>query len=260
MAINSKTNINRRVQILILAVIIAAGNDETIIVNTFKSISWVDDIIVVVSEDSTDGTKWLAKLYTSRVFVSPNHLGMQRNYGVKKSFHKWILIQDTDEQIIDSLRVEIENAIQLRGYSGFNIPYDNHFLGHQIKNGGQSYSKTRLFRKDKVRIENLLIHPEIKLSGKIGKLKNPILHYSFRSVPQTLKKFTRYARIEAGMKYEKGERVSLKKLTLYPAHMFWSMFVEDHCYKDGIWGFGLTLCFAYMEFMRYFFLLQKQIF
>ena len=65
------------------------------------------------------------------------------------------------------------------------------------------------------------------------------------------KKFTAYAFWEAKDKFKSGERSSLKKLILYPVHMFWARFIKDKGYKDGYFRIPLDLGFAYMEFLTY---------
>ena len=52
----------------------------------------------------------------------------------------------------------------------------------------------------------------------------------------------------------KTEKPSLWKIGIYPLHMFLSIFVEGEGWRDGLWGFGLALCFTYYEFARYYFL------
>ena len=139
------------------------------------------------------------------------------------------------------------------------IPYRNYFLGHGMKASYLKYSKTRFFKKDFVFVTSVPIHEEVYSKFKKGYLKGNILHYSFRSVGQTLRKFTYYASVEAPLLFRKGERTNLKKLTLYPLHMFWSLFIKEKGYRDGIWGFGLAMCFMYYEFAKYIMLLKEQL-
>lgn len=242
-----------------LSVIIAAFNDEKQIGNTLKSVSWVDEIIVVLAKSSIDATKEIAEKYKARIFLSENNLGIQRNIGILNSQGKWILILDTDEVISESLRLEILKKLNTSDYNGYYIPFKNHFLGHKLEWGNQKYEKRRIFKKNLGLVENLKVHPEVIIKPPVGHLNGEILHYSFRSVGQTVRKFTYYASVEAPLLYKKGERTNLKKLILYPLHMFWSLFIEEKGYRDGIWGFGLAMCFMYYEFAKYVLLLKEQL-
>ena len=72
------------------------------------------------------------------------------------------------------------------------------------------------------------------------------------------KKFTDYAIRNASEKLKKGEKTSIKKIFIYPVHMFWARFIKDKGYKDGFFRMPLDIGFAYMEFLTYFLLIFKK--
>ncbi|PIS16108.1 hypothetical protein COT62_00145 [Candidatus Roizmanbacteria bacterium CG09_land_8_20_14_0_10_41_9] len=118
----------------------------------------------------------------------------------------------------------------------------------------------RLFKKNHTKISPNLVHERFELvSGKAGILKNPIIHHSYRSLSQIFAKFTNYGRREAERKYRKNEPTSLKKIVLYPLHMFWARFIKDKGYRDGFFRMPVDLGYAYMEWLTYMLLLRKKI-
>lgn len=242
-----------------LSIVTIVKNEEKQLVEFVNSIGWVDEV-VIVANNSRDQIVSIARQFTDKVFVNNDtNLGVLKRFGISKATGDWILVLDTDERVSDELRSEIKTIIA-KGteFDGFNIPYQNHFLGHRLSAKAQRYSKTRLFRAGKGTVLPDPVHEEMRVEGTIGSLKGKILHYSFRSIPQVMRKFTHYAQVEAPLFYKKGQRTGFKKLTLYPLHMFWSIFVEGEGWRDGVWGFGLAICFVYYEFTRYFFLLLVQ--
>lgn len=229
-----------------------------------KSLSSAKDIvaeIVVVDGGSTDDTVKIASLYGANIYTHKGtNLGEQRAYGLSKIQQEWVLMLDSDEIVSSKLADEIGEVVNKGAFDGYYIPYKNHFLGKPVSYGGENYKILRLARKEKMNILSSLLHEKISLtSSKTGELKNYIYHYSYRSLSQVFRKFTDYAKRDAEEKYKKGEKVSLKKIFLYPVHMFWARFVEDKGYKDGVFRIPLDLGFAYMELATYIFLLQKQI-
>ena len=101
-----------------------------------------------------------------------------------------------------------------------------------------------------------LVHEHIESDqSDIGLLKNKILHYSYRSLPQMFSKFTNYALREAKQKKENREKITFSKLFLYAPHMFYARFIKDHGYKDGLFRIPLDIGFAYMELITYWSLL-----
>ena len=238
-----------------ISVVTIAKNEGRNIAAFLQTVlGWVDEIIII-DNNSTDQTAHIANQYKAKVFKNKStHLGKLKNYALSKATKDWILLLDVDEHVSIQLHKEIQ--IVLRGkteFDGFLIPYQNHFLGHSLK-VLEHYKKVRLFRKEKGYSTDVAVHEEVVVSGKVGELRGALFHYSYRSIPHIIKKFTHYAHIEARLFYNQGKKTEIKNLTLYPLHMFWSIFIKDKGYKDGIWGLGLALCFSYYEFMRYFFL------
>lgn len=233
-------------------------NCEDVIGDALKSAHDLVDEFIIVDGKSTDNTVEIADKYKAKVFyLDEEDLGKKRAYASSKAKGEWILFLDSDERLSANLRNEIKKIINSSTqFDGFLIPYQNHFLGHQLCHGGENYKMLRLFRRREAQINPAFIHEKVSLSKeRIGQLKNKIFHYSYRSLAQMYKKFTDYALREARQKKQHGERTSIKKIVLYPVHMFWARFVEDKGYKDGFFRIPLDIGFAYMEFLTYFLML-----
>ena len=238
-----------------LSVVTIAKNEEKYIEDFLQAVRWADEIIVV-DNGSKDRTIEIAKRYTGKIFSNTeSNLGLLKQFALSKATKDWIIVLDVDELVSEALSVEIKNVLsQKTPFDGFSIPYTNFFLGHHMQTKMLEYAKIRLFKRGRGSVAPNPIHEEMIIQGHIGYLKGKILHYSFRSLSQVIKKFIYYAKLESPSLFAKKERTIIQKLTLYPAHMFWAIFVKDEGWRDGIWGFLLALCFAYYEFARYYFL------
>lgn len=222
---------------------------------SLASIKKIADEIIIVDSMSTDRTVEIAKNYLAKVYVKEfEDIGKQRIFGFNKATGKWVLILDSDEIVSEKLMMEIKSKIENTRIkiNSYYIPYQNFFLNKPLQFGGEDYKMLRLFRRVKINIEPSLVHNKIEIKDKkIGYLKGKIFHHSYRSISQTYKKFTDYGIKMAKEKFLNGEKSSLKKIFLYPLHMFWARFVEDKGYEDGIFRIPLDLGFAYMEFVTY---------
>lgn len=222
---------------------------------------WVDEI-VIFDDASTDETKKIAEKYQARYINHPlHHEGKQRILSLQHAKFDWILSLDSDEIVSNKLRAEIMSVLSQKKipHDAYIFKFRNHFLGKPVSHGGESYSMVRLFRQSKVYIDDVQIHSQYHLRyGEPGVLREPLDHYSYRSLRQVYGKFTSYAKREAAKKFEMGERSGLKQITLYPLHMFYARFIEDGGYKDGWHRIPLDLGFAYMEFLTYWLLLWKR--
>ncbi len=242
-----------------LSLLMITKNSDEHIEKSLKSVRELVDEIVIIDNNSADRTRDIVQSYGAKVIVrEDDDLGKQRAYGLNKVTGEWVLVLDADEIVRIELLKEIKSKLKAQSsllYCGYFIPFQNHFLGKPIHFGGEDYKMLRLFRKDSVTINNALVHEHFEVKGKTGTLKNKIYHYSYRSITQIFKKFTDYAIREAKQKRAGGEKTSLKKLTLYPVHMFWARFIKDKGYKDGLFRIPLDIGFAYMEFLTYLLLL-----
>jgi len=105
----------------------------------------------------------------------------------------WIFFLDADEVVSDKLKKEVDEMIsrnkRSQPYSvdidekvGFDIPRANFFLGRFFKKGGQYPDRRiRLFKKGRGRWPCVSVHEQIAVDGKIGHLKNDLLHYSYET-------------------------------------------------------------------------------
>ncbi|MGB9707701.1 MAG: glycosyltransferase family 2 protein [Microgenomates group bacterium] len=246
-----------------ISLLIIAKNSEGMVGKALKSVKELVDEIVFVDNGSTDKTIEIAKEFGARIFINKtNDLGQLRKFGLEKCQGEWVLVIDSDEVVsrplYNEIKTLVKNKSKLNKFDGYFIPFQNHFLGKKLKYGGENYKKLIFFKKKVVKIGSALVHEKFELkNANPGELKNKIFHYSYRSLWQMYKKFTNYAIREANQKLKKGEKASLKKIFLYPLHMFYARFIEDKGYKDGILRIPLDLGFAYMEFLTYLILFLK---
>lgn len=223
---------------------------------SLASVKKIASEIIIVDSKSTDRTVEIAKNYLAKVYVKEfSDIGKQRMFGLSKASGKWVLILDCDEIVSRNLMKEIKSKIENKRIkiNGYYISYQNFFLNKPLQYGGEDYKMLRLFRRMKLSIKPSLVHNRIEVKDqKIGYLKGKIFHHSYRSFLQTFGKFTDYGNRMAKEKYLAGERSSLKKIFLYPPHLFWARFIKDKGYEDGLFRIPLDLGFAYMEFVTYF--------
>lgn len=237
-----------------LSLVIITKNAEKYLDKTLSSVKGMVNEIILVDDLSTDRTISIAKKYGAHIFLHhEKDLGKQRTFAIKKAKSEWVLVLDADEWLSENSKLEILNLkLKHSNYSGYWIPFQTHFLGRPLHYGGESYKKLVLFKKDSAIIKPALVHEKYELiKGKAGQLKNKAYHYSYQSLYSMYRKFTDYGIREAYQRKKNKEKTNLKKIILYPLHMFWARFIKDKGYKDGLFRIPLDIGFAYMEFLSY---------
>jgi len=130
---------------------------------------------------------------------------------------EWLLLLDADEEVPEELGGEIRESIAGKEVDGFYIPRRNLIGGKWIKRGGWFPDHNiRLFRTGKGEFENRRVHSELKLDGKIGFLKNSILHHCREDVSEHRKYVARYARFRGLDAYDGKRPLGRLDLILFP--------------------------------------------
>jgi len=223
-----------------ISVIIITGNEEENIRDCLKSVSWADEIIVVDSE-SVDKTIEIAKEFTSKIFIHKwEGYARQKLFALEKSNNEWVLSLDADERVKPKLAEEIITK-DLSEAVGYYIRRENYFMGKLITGCGWGNDyQLRLFKKSKTMLTDHLVHEGFVVVGKREKLKNEIIHFTYKDLHQALEKVNEYSTLEA---LEKAEKKNVKILVIIfkPFLELIKYFISRKGYKDGINGFLISL-------------------
>ena len=180
-----------------ITAIIIAKNEESNITECLKSISWVNEIVLVDAE-STDKTVEFAKAFTTNIFLHKwEGFAKQKEFALSKTSNEWVLNVDADERISPLLKEEIIN-LKENDVSGYYLRRENYLLKKHIKScGWDNDYQLRLVRKSKTRLTNRLVHEGFVVDGKTERLVNRLIHYTFTSIEKTVTKINHYTSLRA---------------------------------------------------------------
>jgi len=220
-------------------------NEEEDIRACLESVKWADEIIIVDSK-STDRTIEICKEYTDKIFTREwSGYGNQKEYARKLASNSWVLNIDADERVSKELKDEILKSKLLE--DAYYIPRRLFFLGKFLRFSGCD-KQIRLFRKDKAHFSNDIIHEKVIVSGRIGILKNPILHYSYKNISDYFERFNIYSSLEA----EKREH---RASFIFQVFLCFFDFIKRYIFKlgflDGIPGFLWALFSSFHRLVKY---------
>jgi (heptosyl)LPS beta-1,4-glucosyltransferase len=237
-----------------LSVLIPCFNNEDIIEDCLRQITWADEIVVCDSF-STDGTVEIARRYTDRILQHEyRNSATQKNWAIPQVSHPWILIVDTDERVTSDLRDEIEGVLAGNPrYAGFRIPRANYLFGRWLRHGNNwpDY-QLRLFLRDRGRYEEREVHAHALLDGDVGTLTHPFHHYPHRSLGNLRRVILqRYTTWEAMERYGRGTRFAWHQLLLRPGGVFLYRYVWRRGFLDGWQGLLMALVWACYVFITY---------
>lgn len=236
-----------------ISVVIITKNEEEMIRGCLESVKWADEIIIIDSF-SNDETIKICKNYTKKIYQYEfRGFSEQKNIGIRRASHDWILSLDADERISSSLAKEIKTILSKdSSQSAYLIPYKNIFLGKYMRYGGwfPEYH-CRFFRKGTgIFDEKKIIHEDLIVKADIGVLNSFIYHSSHRSIESNLLKTRNYAILESERLFNNSAPKVTKSRILFGffGHFF-SRYIRAKGYKDGMEGFIESL---YQSFSKSF--------
>lgn len=239
------------------SVVIVTKNEERNIGNALESVKDFEDIVVVDSF-SEDRTVQICKEYTDRIFQHKwQGYAKQKQIAIDYAKKDWVFLLDADERMSPELKKEISNLFTDKTkivYQGYYIPRKNYFLGKWIKHSGWWPDYTiRLFRKDSSQVQQREVHEKIIVKGQIGYLKNPLEHYTYETISEFISKMQNYSTLSA--KEIIKEKIPLTmlflKMTINPIFTFIKMFLLKQGFRDGFYGFILSVLYSFYTFLKY---------
>lgn len=239
-----------------LSVVVLTKNEEARIARCLESVRWVDEVIVVDGL-STDRTIEICQGYGATIIQRPfsGDFGHERNVGAEAASGEWILQLDGDDVVSAELRHALERLLREgTPHAAFQVRRKNNFLGHWMMRGGWYHYYHTLYRKSACHFEGR-VHHLLKVSGTIGTLEAPVLHYPFTSLEQFVAKQNRYTSLEAREMLE-TQGVLLRSLVRYhltwrPLKLIWKSFVKKQGFREGWYGLVFALLYGWVHVLKW---------
>lgn len=244
-----------------LSVVLATFNEEKNLPSCLDAIKDIADEIIIVDGGSKDNTVNIAKQYNARVLVTDNpqvfHINKQK--AIDMAAKDWILQLDADEIVTEDLKKEIVKKMHRLDADGYWIPRKNYFLGRYLTKGGQYPDYTiRLYKRGKGRLPQKTVHEQAVVDGKVGYLKNALLHNADPTFKRYLMRFDRYTDLIATQLQEKKNKnplLPIEYLFAQPSWWFLSTYIRHKGFMDSWQGFffsffsSLRFPVSYIKFL-----------
>jgi glycosyltransferase involved in cell wall biosynthesis len=236
-----------------LSVVLITLNSEKTLAKTLEAIKWADEIVLVDS-GSTDKTLEIAQKFNAKIVHRAfDGYGSQKNFATQQAYYDWILSLDDDEVLTPELQQEIQNLdLQNTDYQGFKIPRSLIFLEKLLRFSGEYRRLTlRLFNRNHGNWNAEYVHESVEVNGKVGTLKNQMLHDSYRDLTDYFNKFNKYTSFGAKTLKERGKRASTFKIISRFPITFLKIYFLKGSFLDGYAGFMWALLTAMNPVVKY---------
>lgn len=236
-----------------LSVVLATYNEEKNLPSCLESVKDFADEIIIVDGTSSDKTVEIAKKYNAKVKITTNkkNFHINKQMAIDMATCDWILQLDADEHISPKSKEEIKRILEEdNSLNGYWMPRKNWFLGRFLMKGGQYPDYTiRLYKKGKGRLPQKDVHEQAEVEGKVGFLKEALLHYPYKDFSHYLRKWNGYNHFFASqIKEDLRNKNYLKKtfaffdyLLVKPIYWFLLTFLRHKGFMDLWQGFIFSL-------------------
>jgi glycosyltransferase involved in cell wall biosynthesis len=233
-----------------LSALVLTYNEESNIAECLKSISWIEQIVVVDSF-SEDQTEEICRQYDNVDFYENKFkdFASQRNFGLDKIESEWVFVIDADERVTEELRDEIIETLNQPEAEGYEIARKNYFLGKWIKYCGWYPDYTLRLFKSKYRYSGL-VHESPQINGKIKKLENDFIHYTYQDLASYVAKMNQYTSLDAQKKFVRGKNVGTAYILLRPLIEFIKKYIFKKGFLLGHQGLILSLLSIFYQFLK----------
>jgi glycosyltransferase involved in cell wall biosynthesis len=235
-----------------LSAIIITKDEAANIADCLESLAFCDERIVV-DGGSSDGTLLIAREKGARVSAHSWHgFGPQKNYALSLAHGDWVLSIDADERVTPELAAAIKAAIATDDADGYEIPRRSSFCGRMMRHSGWFPDRVlRLFRRQKGRFSDDIVHERVICDGKIARLKEPLLHYPVARLEDAIRRMDSYSTLGAERIAASDRSVSFFTGIAHGAFTFLRIYVLRLGFLDGTAGFLLAVANAEGTYYRY---------
>lgn len=235
-----------------ISAVVLTQNEEANIKRCLKSISWVDEIILI--DNSIDQTVSLAKKLVPvkklRILQDKEtrDFAKLRNRGLKMAQNEWVLFIDADEQVPQNLSDEIKSIIINTKFDGFYIPRQDFFLGKKLEFGETGKLDLLKLGKKNKGIWQRRVHETWNIKNT-GKLSSPLFHYPHPSIAEFLSHINRWTTLDAQEFYDQGVRSDFWKIISYPKAKFVLNYFFKLGFLDGMQGFIMAMLMSFHSYL-----------
>jgi glycosyltransferase involved in cell wall biosynthesis len=239
-----------------LSIVIITLNEEKNLARCLDAVKDVADEIIIIDSGSTDNTLAIAGNYNAKIIQhSFSGYASQKNFGTQQAANDWVLSLDADEALTPQLAQSIFEVKKNPKHLVYQMSRLTNYCGKWIKHcGWYPDRQTRLYNRAAGYWEDKKVHEYWRLKNEgtpMGKLKGDLLHYSFTSISEHLKKIEKYTELAAREAVEKGKDAGFIKTRISPRWHFITEYFFKLGFLDGFYGYIICRLSAYSTFIKY---------
>ena len=241
---------------LSISACIITYNEERNIGRCLLALQGIVDEVIIVDSFSTDRTREIAEEMGAKVVTRAfTGYGEQKYFAQEQASHHWVLSVDADEVVSADLAQSLLAIKVQPQHDAYTVDILPNYCGAWIRHcGWYPQPKLRLWNRKKAGMANSSVHEGVQFFEKgasLGRLKGDLLHYSYATISDHIRKIEHYTEMGAKADAEKGKDCSLLKLIFAPKFQFFRDYFLRLGFLDGYYGYIVCKNSAFASFVKY---------
>jgi (heptosyl)LPS beta-1,4-glucosyltransferase len=239
-----------------LSAVVIARDEADMLPRCLERLRFADEVVVVVDSRTTDDTAEIAQRYEAVTHVE-DFTGFAdfKNKALSLASGDWLLIVDADERVSQALAEEVRSCMVADSADAYRVYRWNYTMGQRIQHGGfVTHAGIRLTRRGAGHFPPKRVHEGFAAEpwARMGMLKEPLHHFTGRSILESVRKTAVYAELQAKDRFEAGYPPVTTGLLLrrVGADLGWRL-VRRAGWKDGFVGVAQCLESALSTLVSY---------
>ncbi len=234
---------------------IITRDDESQIRLCLESVSWADEVVVVVDERSCDATEAVAQQLGARVLRHRYEGNVeQKNFALDQARGEWVVSLDADEALSEDLSARLREILASAGarFDAVELNRVTYHLGRWIRHGDFHPDwQLRVFRREKGRWAGVNPHGRVRLEGQVRRLEGDLEHYSYDDLADQIARVQEFSRIEAHELRRAGRRARIRDMLLRPPARFLRAYLLKGGFRDGVAGLTIAAVSSFHVFLKF---------
>ncbi|MDH5729085.1 MAG: glycosyltransferase family 2 protein [Gammaproteobacteria bacterium] len=226
-------------------------NEEKNIQACVKNLLQVCDEVLVLDSQSQDQTQALAR-QAGATLVEQAYLGdgPQKAFAAQQAKFDWVLSIDADERLDEEL---IQSINEFKN----SQPKHSHYAINRKTYIGDEWAKVwypdyviRLYDKQRAAYQAIKGHSEVQ-GESLGRVKGHILHFSYESYLDMIKRIPKFSGRGAEMLIDKNKSIGYFSPMTHGMSAFFRKYIAKKGFLHGSMGLTVSVITAFGTFMKY---------
>ncbi|HEY2345131.1 MAG TPA: glycosyltransferase family 2 protein [Xanthomonadaceae bacterium] len=234
-----------------LSGVVTTLNNAATLDECLASLAFCDEIVVLDS-GSSDDTVAIAQRHGARLHTQAfAGYAAQKQAAIDLASHDWCLLLDADEFLVDPAHAAIQSELSAPRADGYRLPRREWLFWRWVHPGCASNWQLRLFRRSRSRMNQVPVHAEPAVDGRVLDLRAPLRHRGEADIAARVDKINRYTTGMVDYKRERGARFVGLRMLFYPWVAFARMYFVKRYFLNGWAGFTAARVHAFYAFLKY---------